>query len=40
MNWFQLYFHWFQVELDELYRFATQLFSNRPPLPSENAKYY
>jgi hypothetical protein len=24
MNWFQLYDHWFQVELDELYRFHYQ----------------
>ena len=38
MNWFQLYFHWFQVELDELYLFGTQHFLNRPPLTPEKCK--
>jgi hypothetical protein len=33
MNWFQLYGHRFQVELDELYKIATVTISIRLPLP-------
>jgi hypothetical protein len=37
-GWFQLYSHWFQVELDELYRFQYSPVPPDCPLPPKNAE--
>jgi hypothetical protein len=38
MSWFQLYSHWFQIELDELYRFQYSPVPPDCPLFPKNAK--